>query len=57
MEGRWPLFSGKSSLHKFGQSGLRAPPIAILGCCPLTPKAKPKPVTVLSQALGTAMEV
>lgn len=40
MEGRWPLFSGKSSLHKFGQSGLRAPPIATYGV--LSPHSKGK---------------
>lgn len=59
MEGRWLVFSGKSSPHKFGQSGLWAPPIATYGVLSptLTPEAKPKPVTLLSQALGTAVEV
>lgn len=59
MEGRWLLFSGKPSPHKFGQSGLWALPTATYGVLSptLTPKAKPKPVTLLSQALGTAMEV
>lgn len=44
MEGRWLVFSGKSSPHKFGQSGLWAPPIATYGVLSptLTPEAKPK---------------
>lgn len=62
MEGRWLLFSGKSSPHKFGQSGLRAQLTATYGVLSptLTPEAKPKPVTLFSQlwrykvALGTS---